>query len=235
MKMEIFNSKGLFIMNIILKKLVFFITILSLSSFGATAIPLKYTLTPEKHYLHNISSKYDIDEDYTTDEETTYSQENPYPPKGSKERTQQRQEFNHKRITEQFEHVGPFIEKFIKSETPANLNNLLLQIAYVANKAYNAEKVGTGRGTHKHTFCKDFMNEIKRRYPHFPDVRAEHSIGNSRFDVIWIKGKDAYVYDYKFGDTNNTSKPSDSEDYRRDLLNAGYKMVGNINDIHPGK
>lgn len=111
------------------------------------------------------------------------------------------------------------------------------EIADIANMRHNHEKKGTVRGTHKHTFCKDFMEHIKRDNPiSFKNVHPEYTTTDkkSRFDVVcFFAGNKAVVFDYKFGEEKNVSKPSDATQYQKSLALEGKTMVGTIRDIKP--
>lgn len=174
---------------------------------------------------------------YEEDNQTPFSQQSDHPTRG---------EFNEARIDIQA--LTSNINLFKKKPDVRNLKLLVQEIADKANIAYNNEKKGTVRGTHKHTFCKDFMDKIKgkNKNTEFDNVRAEYLTldGKSRFDVIWFdknnknksqnKQKNAYVFDYKFGDdTKNKSKDSDENQYKESLKKIGYTLNGGIRDIHP--
>lgn len=226
-------------MTYITKKITFLIALLFIASSGnqATATLLNSVhATSGKAYLWNVSqSSEDSDDEYVELDDVEHYSQSDEAQMSKVPNKVKRTEFNDKIITQRIGSLQGEINTFKSTPTSVNLETLLFAIADIANKAYNDTKVGKKIGTYKHKFCKDFMVKIKSNNngTTFDNVHPEYSLDTARFDVIWFNNKDAYVFDYKFGEDNNKSSKQDSEDYKQVLSKNGYTMKGNIKDIHP--
>ncbi|MBN9413427.1 MAG: hypothetical protein J0H12_05845 [Candidatus Paracaedimonas acanthamoebae] len=136
------------------------------------------------------------------------------------------------------ERIDTTADAFNADPNSSTLVNFLKAVANYANFLEGADRLGSTVGVDKHAVCKDAIQRVQHlrggALLHVDPAKIITTSGGERaqLDVVWVSGKDVYVYDFKFGGAK--SDTFQRKKYER-ALTERYpgRTIHKLIEIHP--